>query len=131
MQATGLRHRLVYSAGVVNYALKDAAFAALVLLYYKQVLGLSGTLTGLAFAISVIWDAISDPLVGASRYIPSPPRTTTASGTGRWRDIAGTFHYRNFRYVVILETVLGGIQARPEHGGAIENPTSPADTPPL
>jgi glycoside/pentoside/hexuronide:cation symporter, GPH family len=36
-----------------------------VLFYYKQVLGLSGTLTGLAIAISVIWDALSDPLVGA------------------------------------------------------------------
>ena len=36
-----------------------------VLLYYKQVLGLSGTLTGLAIGISIIWDGISDPLVGA------------------------------------------------------------------
>jgi GPH family glycoside/pentoside/hexuronide:cation symporter len=50
---------------MVNYALKDAAFGAFVLFYYKQVLGLSGTLTGLAIAISVIWDALSDPLVGA------------------------------------------------------------------
>lgn len=57
--------RLLYSSGIVNYALKDAAFGAFVLFYYKQVLGLSGTLTGLAIAISVIWDAISDPLVGA------------------------------------------------------------------
>ena len=36
-----------------------------VLFYYKQVLGLSGTLTGLAIGISIIWDGISDPLVGA------------------------------------------------------------------
>lgn len=60
-----LRDRLLYSSGVVNYALKDAAFGAFVLFYYKQVLGLSGTLTGLAIAISVVWDAISDPMVGA------------------------------------------------------------------
>jgi len=39
--------------------------AAFILFYYKQVLGLSGTLTGLAIAISIIWDGISDPLVGA------------------------------------------------------------------
>ncbi len=65
MQATSLRRRLVYASGVVNYALKDAAFGAFVLFYYKQVLGLSGTLTGLAIALSIIWDAISDPLVGA------------------------------------------------------------------
>jgi Na+/melibiose symporter-like transporter len=65
MQATSVRRRLVYASGVVNYALKDAAFGAFVLFYYKQVLGLSGTLTGLAIALSIIWDAISDPLVGA------------------------------------------------------------------
>ena len=65
MQATSVRRRLVYASGVVTYALKDAAFGAFVLFYYKQVLGLSGTLTGLAIALSVVWDAISDPLVGA------------------------------------------------------------------
>lgn len=65
MQATSLRRRLLYSSGVVNYALKDAAFGVFVLFYYKQVLGLSGTLTGAAIALSVVWDAISDPLVGA------------------------------------------------------------------
>ena len=36
-----------------------------ILFYYKQVLGLSGTLTGLAIAISIIWDGISDPIIGA------------------------------------------------------------------
>jgi Na+/melibiose symporter-like transporter len=56
---------LLYSSGIITYALKDAAFGAFVLFYYKQVLGLSGTLTGLAIAISVLWDAVSDPLVGA------------------------------------------------------------------
>lgn len=65
MQATSVRRRLLYASGVVNYALKDAAFGAFVLFYYKQVLGLSGTLTGLAIALSIIWDAVSDPLVGA------------------------------------------------------------------
>ena len=65
MQATSSRRRLLYSSGVVNYALKDAAFGVFVLFYYKQVLGLSGTLTGAAIALSVVWDAISDPLVGA------------------------------------------------------------------
>ena len=39
--------------------------SAFILFYYKQVLGLSGTLTGIAIAISIIWDGISDPLVGA------------------------------------------------------------------
>ena len=57
--------RRFYALGVVNYALKDAAFGAFVLFYYKQVLGLSGTLTGLAIALSIVFDAINDPLVGA------------------------------------------------------------------
>lgn len=60
-----VRNRLFYSSGVINYALKDAAFGAFVLFYYKQVLGLSGTLTGVALALSVVWDALSDPVVGA------------------------------------------------------------------
>ncbi|NQX88940.1 MAG: hypothetical protein HRT77_09775 [Halioglobus sp.] len=50
----GLRRRLLYISGMATYALKDAAFAAYVLFYYKQVLGLSGTLTGLAIALSVV-----------------------------------------------------------------------------
>jgi GPH family glycoside/pentoside/hexuronide:cation symporter len=65
ISTAALRNRLLYSSGVVNYALKDAAFGAFVLFYYKQVLGLSGTLTGLAIAVSILWDALSDPLVGA------------------------------------------------------------------
>ena len=65
MDSLSVRTRLLYSSGVVNYALKDAAMSAFILFYYKQVLGLSGTLTGVAIAISIIWDGISDPLVGA------------------------------------------------------------------
>jgi Na+/melibiose symporter-like transporter len=61
----GRLQRLLYSSGIVSYALKDAAFGVFVLFYYKQLLGLSGTLTGIAIAISILWDAISDPLVGA------------------------------------------------------------------
>jgi len=54
-----------YGIGTMTYSIKDAAFAIFVLLFYKQVLGLSGTLTGLAIFISVMWDAVSDPMIGA------------------------------------------------------------------
>lgn len=57
--------KLAYGIGSVPYAAKDAAFANFVLFYYTQVLGLSGSLTGLAIFLSVLWDAISDPMVGA------------------------------------------------------------------
>ena len=65
VSSIGLHNRLLYSSGIVSHALKEAAMGVFVLLYYKQVLGLSGTLTGLAIGISIIWDGISDPLIGA------------------------------------------------------------------
>ena len=57
--------KLAYGFGSVTYAVKEAAFSTFVLFFYTQVLGLSGSLTGLAIFLSVVWDAISDPLVGA------------------------------------------------------------------
>ena len=63
-QRMDLRNRLLYGSGIISHGLKEAAMAVFVLFYYKQVLGLSGTLTGLALAISIIWDGVSDPLIG-------------------------------------------------------------------
>ena len=63
-QRMGLRNRLLYSSGIISHGLKESAMGVFVLFYYKQVLGLSGTLTGLAIAISIIWDGVSDPLIG-------------------------------------------------------------------
>ena len=65
VSSISLHNRLLYSSGIVSHALKEAAMGVFILFYYKQVLGLSGTLTGLAIGISIIWDGISDPLVGA------------------------------------------------------------------
>ena len=65
VSSISLHNRLLYSSGIVSHALKEAAMGVFVLFYYKQVLGLSGTLTGLAIGISIIWDGINDPLVGA------------------------------------------------------------------
>ncbi|MEO0437866.1 MAG: MFS transporter [Pseudomonadota bacterium] len=59
-----LSNRLFYSAGGAVYAIKEAAYNFFILLYYTQVLGLSGSLTGSIIASSLIWDAISDPLIG-------------------------------------------------------------------
>ena len=54
-----------YASGSIALAIKNVTFNMFLLLYYKQVLGLSGSLTGLALFITVLWDAISDPLIGA------------------------------------------------------------------
>ena len=50
------------SGGVASGIVGNAHY--FVLIYYNQVLGLSGSLTGIALAVGLIFDAISDPLVG-------------------------------------------------------------------
>ena len=60
-----LRNRAMYGIGGAVYAAKEAAYTMFVLLYFTQVLGLSWTLTGIVVAISLVWDAVSDPMVGA------------------------------------------------------------------
>ena len=45
--------------------MKNAAFGVFLFFYYNQVLGLSGTYTGLAVGIALVFDAITDPLVGS------------------------------------------------------------------
>ncbi len=54
-----------YAIGNIPSAVKDTAFGTFVVFYYTQVLGLSGTLAGLAAFIALSWDAISDPIVGS------------------------------------------------------------------
>ncbi len=57
--------RFFYGIGSVAEGVKDTAFSIFLLFYYNQVLGLSGTLAGLAILIALLFDAVSDPLVGA------------------------------------------------------------------
>lgn len=59
------RHRLLYGLGQLPEGVKNAAFGFFLLFYYNQVLGLSGTLAGLALFIALAFDAITDPLVGS------------------------------------------------------------------
>jgi len=54
-----------YRAYYAGFSWENAAFINFVVFYYTQVMGLSGTLTGLAMSIALSWDAISDPLVGS------------------------------------------------------------------
>ncbi|GAB3306659.1 MFS transporter [Haliea atlantica] len=59
-----IRTRLAYGIGGIPETIKNTAWDMFVLFYYSQVLGLSGSLTGLAIFISLAIDAISDPLTG-------------------------------------------------------------------
>ena len=59
------RIKLLYGTGAAADSIKNFAFGNLLLLYYNQVLGVSGTLSGIAVAIAVAFDAITDPAVGS------------------------------------------------------------------
>lgn len=56
-----------FAFGIGQYAegLKNTAFSLFILFYYNQVLGLSGTLAGMALFIALLFDAITDPLAGS------------------------------------------------------------------
>jgi GPH family glycoside/pentoside/hexuronide:cation symporter len=53
-----------YGIGQLSDGTKQAAFNTFLFFYYNQVLGLSGSLAGLAALLSLVADAITDPMVG-------------------------------------------------------------------
>ena len=60
-----LSTKFAYGVGAIGESSVIWLFSALAFFYYNQVIGLSGTLAGLAVLIATIFDAISDPLVGS------------------------------------------------------------------
>jgi len=64
-QSIPLRTKLAFGVGAAGEAVAIFSFASFVFFYYSQVLGLPGTLTGLAVTASLIFDAVTDPLMGA------------------------------------------------------------------
>ncbi len=60
-----LSTKLTYGVGSIAEGVKDAAFKTFLLFYYNQVLGLPGWMGGAAGAVSLIADAITDPLIGS------------------------------------------------------------------
>lgn len=56
--------RLAYALGNASETIVFRTFEVFVLFYYTQVLGLSGTVAGLAILAALVTDAIVDPLVG-------------------------------------------------------------------
>lgn len=62
--APGLGTTLAYGFGSVAYGVKDNGFGYFLLLFYSQVIGLDARLVGLAITLCLIFDALSDPVVG-------------------------------------------------------------------
>lgn len=58
------RVRWLYGIGSAAYGVKDNGFSYFLLFYYNQVLDLPGAYAGLAILIAMIFDAVSDPIVG-------------------------------------------------------------------
>ena len=56
--------KLFYGFGAVANGAKANGFNYLLLFYYSQVIGLRADLVSLGILIALIFDAVSDPLVG-------------------------------------------------------------------
>jgi GPH family glycoside/pentoside/hexuronide:cation symporter len=59
-----LATRLCYGVGQLSDGVKQASFSTFLFFYYNQVLGLSGSLAGLAALLALVVDAVTDPMVG-------------------------------------------------------------------
>lgn len=60
----GLGGRLAYGFGAAAYGVKSNGFDYFLLFFYSQVMGVSASLVSMALAIALVFDAISDPLIG-------------------------------------------------------------------
>lgn len=58
------RTKFFYGLGEVGEGVKTAALETFLFFYYVQVIGLSGSLAGLALMAALLADAITDPMVG-------------------------------------------------------------------
>lgn len=56
--------KLWYALGQFAEGTKNEAYSLLLLFYYTQVLGLGGALAGQAILIALLFDAVTDPLIG-------------------------------------------------------------------
>lgn len=69
---------LSFGIGQIAEGVKTSVFGTFLLFYYNQVLGLAADLAGLAIALALIFDAITDPMAG--------------SISDRWRSRLGRRH---------------------------------------
>lgn len=74
----GKAFKLGYAIGIAGPMLGWVAAGQYLLFFYTEVLGLPPAQAGLVFAVGMIWDALSDPLIGAAA-------DRTRSRWGRYR----------------------------------------------
>ena len=93
--------KLCYGVGQLSDGVKQSAFSTFLFFYYNQVLGLPGSLAGMAALLALIVDAITDPMVGqmSDRFESRWGRSHTSSpscdgilGAARWLLGGGSPH---------------------------------------
>ena len=55
---------IAFGTGAIAVGVKNTIFGSWLMLYYNQVQGLKPSLAGAALAIALVFDAVTDPLVG-------------------------------------------------------------------
>jgi GPH family glycoside/pentoside/hexuronide:cation symporter len=60
-----LHTKFAYGIGNLAERLKNTGFDTFLFFYFTQVMGLSGSLAGIAILIALLFDAITDPLIGS------------------------------------------------------------------
>jgi Na+/melibiose symporter-like transporter len=66
-------NKVAYGIGSVAFGVKNNGFDYFLLFFYSQVMGVSASLVSAALAIALVFDAISDPLIG---YFSDNTRTS-------------------------------------------------------
>ena len=56
--------KTAYGVGQMSQGVKDAAFQSFVVFYFSQVLGMPAIMAGFAALIALLFDAVTDPLMG-------------------------------------------------------------------
>ncbi len=100
-----VRTRFAYGIGATAESSISMAFNSFNFLFYNNVLELSGTLCGLAVTIALVFDAISDPMVG--------------SISDRWRSRLGRRHPFLYAAPIPMAIFFYGIYSPPSGLGEI------------
>ena len=58
------KEKFYYGVGNLGYSTVSSTLSNFIMFFGTSVLGVSGTLIGIAVSISVLWDALSDPIIG-------------------------------------------------------------------
>jgi GPH family glycoside/pentoside/hexuronide:cation symporter len=107
-----------YGFGSVAYGVNNVGFDYFLLLFYSQVIGLDARLVGVAIIVALVFDAISDPIVGywsdnfRSRWGRRHPFMLTAAAPAAlsyfllWNPPQGWSQTGIFWYLLLLAVVI-------------------------